>query len=127
MRAADEAAKESQASIAPVPIEGSRPTVRPSPKVEQFHETGRGWLGITHVSRPGMARGTLVDVVYDNTPAKAAGLKVGDLIVKFDGKEVKDQFDLARIVPSTPVGKLVEVVVVRNGQEVTKLVTAGRR
>ena len=50
----------------------------------------------------------------------------GDVIVKFDGKEVKESRDLPRLVASMPVGKQVEVVVIRNGKEVTKTVTLGR-
>ena len=42
----------------------------------------------------------------------------GDVIVKFDGKEVKESRDLPRLVASMPVGKQVEVVVIRNGKEV---------
>jgi serine protease Do len=53
-------------------------------------------------------------------------LMAGDVIVKFDGKEVKESRDLPRLVASMPVGKEVEVVVVRNGQELTKTVTLGR-
>ena len=48
------------------------------------------------------------------------------MIVKFDGKDVKDSRDLPRIVASTPVGKAVDVVIVRKGQELTKQVTLGR-
>ena len=50
----------------------------------------------------------------------------GDVIVKFDGKEIKESRDLPRLVASMPVGKAVDVVVVRNGQELTKSVTLGR-
>jgi serine protease Do len=50
----------------------------------------------------------------------------GDVIVKFDGQEVKESRDLPRLVASMPVGREVEVVVVRNGQELTKTVTLGR-
>ena len=50
----------------------------------------------------------------------------GDVIVKFDGKEVKESRDLPRLVASMPVGQEVEVVVIRNGKELTKTVTLGR-
>ena len=50
----------------------------------------------------------------------------GDVIVKFDGKEVKESRDLPRLVASMAVGKSVDVVVVRKGKEVTKTVTLGR-
>jgi serine protease Do len=48
------------------------------------------------------------------------------VIVRFDGKEVKDSRDLPRIVASTPVGKAVDVAIVRKGQEMTRQVTLGR-
>ena len=50
----------------------------------------------------------------------------GDVIVKFDGKEVKELRDLPRLVASMPVGKQIDVVVIRNGKELTKTVTLGR-
>ncbi len=104
-------------------------------QLEQFHETRRGWLGvriqpvddtIAESLGLGTARGALVAGIDDKGPAKPAGLKAGDVIVKFDGKDIKESRDLPRIVASTPVGKAVDVVVVRNGQEVTKSVTLGR-
>ena len=48
------------------------------------------------------------------------------MIVKFDGKDVKESRDLPRIVASSPVGKAVDVVIVRKGQQMTKQVTLGR-
>ncbi len=104
-------------------------------QLEQFHETRRGWLGvriqpvddtIAESLGLGAARGALIAGVEDKGPSKPAGLKAGDVIVKFDGKDIKESRDLPRIVASTPVGKTVDVVVVRNGQEVTKSVTLGR-
>ena len=104
-------------------------------QLEEFHETRRGWLGvriqpvddtIADSLNLGTARGALVAGVDDKGPAKPAGLLAGDVIVKFDGKEVKQSRDLPRLVASMPVGKQVEVVVIRNGKEVTKTVTLGR-
>ena len=48
------------------------------------------------------------------------------MIVKFDGKDVKESRDLPRIVASSPVGKAVDVVIVRKSQQLTKQVTLGR-
>jgi len=48
------------------------------------------------------------------------------VIIKFDGKDIKEMRDLPRVVADTPVGKDVEVVVVRKGQEITKTVKLGR-
>jgi serine protease Do len=104
-------------------------------QLEQFHETRRGWLGvriqpvddtIADSLGLGAARGALIAGVDDKGPAGPAGLKAGDVIVKFDGKDIKESRDLPRLVASMPVGKTVDIVVVRDGKEVTKTVTLGR-
>jgi serine protease Do len=104
-------------------------------QLREFHETRRGWLGvriqpvddmIADSLKLGSARGALIAGVDAKGPAKPAGLMAGDVIVKFDGKEVKESRDLPRLVASMPVGKEVEVVVVRDGKEITKTVTLGR-
>jgi len=104
-------------------------------QLREFHETRRGWLGvriqpvdetIADSLSLGSARGALIAGVDARGPAKPAGLMAGDVIVKLDGKEVKESRDLPRLVASMPVGREVEVVVIRNGQEITKTVTLGR-
>ena len=104
-------------------------------QLRQFGETRRGWLGVRIQSVDdataealslGAPRGALVAGIDDKGPAKPSGLEIGDVIVRFDGREVKDSRDLPRIVASTPVGKAVEVIVMRKGQELKKQVTLGR-
>jgi len=104
-------------------------------QLEQFHETRRGWLGvriqpvdegIADSLGLGGVKGALVAGVDPKGPAKPAGLQAGDVIVKFDGKEIRESRDLPRIVAATPVGKEVEVVVIRDKNEITKTVTLGR-
>ena len=104
-------------------------------QLEQFHETRRGWLGvriqpvddtIADSLGLGTARGALIAGIDDKGPAKPAGLKPGDVIIKFDGKDIKESRDLPRLVASMPVGKSVDVVIVRDGKEVTKTVILGR-
>lgn len=104
-------------------------------QLRQFGETRRGWLGVriqnvddatAEALGLGAARGALVAGIDDKGPAKPAGLEVGDVIVKFDGRELKTSSDLPRIVATTPVGKAVEVVVMRKGSSLTKTVTLGR-
>ena len=72
------------------------------------------------------ARGALVAGIDDKGPAKPAGIEAGDVIVKFDGKDIKEMRDLPRIVADTPVGKDVEVIIVRKGKEEKKTVKLGR-
>jgi serine protease Do len=104
-------------------------------QLQQFGEIHRGWLGVkiqpvtdeiaeSLSLKP--ARGALVAGMDDKGPAKPAGIEVGDVIVKFDGKDIKEMRDLPRIVADTPVGKDVEVLIVRKGKEEKKTVKLGR-
>src|SRR4051812_35068614 len=103
--------------------------------LRQFGELRRGWLGvrIQQVTdeiaeslgiKP--ARGALIAGVEDKGPAKPAGIEPGDVVIKFDGKDIKEPKDLSRVVADTAVGKAVDVVIIRKGEEQTKQVTLGR-
>ncbi len=115
------------------------PSGTASPVIEQlrqFGEVRRGWLGVRiqnvdestaeALGLKGGAKGALVAGVDEKGPAKTAGLEVGDVIVKFNGVPVKSSSELPRIVAATPVGKTVEVQIVRKGEEQTKSVLLGR-
>ena len=104
-------------------------------QLREFKEVRRGWLGvkIQPVSdeiadslgiKP--ARGALVAGLDEKGPAGPAGIQPGDVIVKFDGKDIKDMKELPRIVADTPVGKDVEVIVIRKGKEEKKTVKLAR-
>jgi serine protease Do len=104
-------------------------------QLQQFGETRRGWLGvriqnvddaIAETLALGAVRGALVAGVDDKGPSKPAGLKAGDVIVKFDGKPIKESRDLPKLVAATPVGKEIDLVIVRAGKEETKKVKLGR-
>jgi serine protease Do len=69
--------------------------------------------------------GALVANVSKDGPAEKAGVKVGDVIVEFDGKEVKDSGDLPIIVARTPVDKKVRMKVLRDKKEVMLSVSVG--
>ena len=69
--------------------------------------------------------GALVANISKDGPAEKAGVKVGDVIVEFDGKEVKDSGDLPIIVARTPVDKKVRMKVLRERKEVTLTVAVG--
>jgi serine protease Do len=88
----------------------------------------RGWMGViiekvrpAHAQAFGLKepRGALVREVDAQGPAVAAKLKPGDVIVRFDGQEVKEWQDLPLIVANTEVGTRVKVVVFRQGREIT--------
>ncbi len=104
-------------------------------QLRQFGELRRGWLGvriqqvtdeIAESLNVKPARGALIAGVDDKGPAKPAGIEPGDVIVTFDGKDIKEPKDLSRVVADTAVGKEVEVVVIRKGAEQTLKVTLGR-
>src|SRR5882762_7400789 len=104
-------------------------------QLRQFGELRRGWLGvriqqvtdeIAESLNIKPARGALIAGIDEKGPAKPAGIEPGDVIVKFDGKDIKEMRDLPKIVAETPVGKDVEVLIVRKGKEETKTVKLGR-
>ncbi|HVB88650.1 MAG TPA: Do family serine endopeptidase [Beijerinckiaceae bacterium] len=104
-------------------------------QLRKYGEVRRGWLGvriqnvdaaIAESLNLGKPRGALVAGVDADGPAKAAGLKAGDVIVAFAGKPVKTAHDLPEIVASTHVGAKVDVAVIRNGQRQSLHVTLGR-
>jgi serine protease Do len=71
------------------------------------------------------SRGALVASVAKDGPAERAGVKVGDVIVEFDGKEIKDSNDLPILVARTPVDRKARLKVVRDKKEVLLTVTIG--
>jgi serine protease Do len=104
-------------------------------QLRQFGELRRGWLGvriqqvtdeIAESLNIKPARGALIAGIDDKGPAKPAGIEPGDVVVTFDGKDIKDPKDLSRAVADTAVGKEVEIVIIRKGAEQTLKVTLGR-
>jgi serine protease Do len=104
-------------------------------QLKQYGETRRGWLGVAiqdvdddtaDALKLGKARGAMVINVDEKGPAKGAGFEREDVIIKFDGKEIRRSGDLPRIVAQTPIGKEVEVIVMRAGKEVSRKVTLGK-
>jgi PDZ domain len=72
------------------------------------------------------ARGALVASVEDGGSAKPGGIRAGDVIVMFDGYDIKEMQDLPRRVAEAPVGKDVQVVVIRKGKAQTMTVKVGQ-
>ncbi|MGL5447503.1 MAG: Do family serine endopeptidase [Rhabdaerophilum sp.] len=104
-------------------------------QLREFGETRRGWLGVAiqdvdddmaDALKLGSKRGAMILSVDDKGPAKPAGIEREDVIVKFDGQDIRNSRDLPRIVALTPIGKDVDVIVVRQGREVTLKVKLGR-
>ncbi len=103
---------------------------------QQLREQGRvrrGWLGVNiqqvtdeiaeSLGLRNGARGALVARAQEEGPAAKGGIQAGDVILRFDGHEVREMRNLPRIVADTQVGKRVPVVVWRNGREQTVEVT----
>ncbi|MGZ8447594.1 MAG: Do family serine endopeptidase, partial [Candidatus Deferrimicrobiaceae bacterium] len=103
--------------------------------LDQLKEKGkvtRGWLGV-YIQRltPEVAenlglagrRGALVSDVTSGGPAEKAGIRSGDVIVAFNGKEVRDEHELPVAVASTKPGSKVNVRLLREGKEMTLAVT----
>lgn len=104
-------------------------------QLKRFGETRRGWLGVNIQSvsediapslgvEPG--RGALVSSVAEDGPAAKAGIKPGDVIVKFDGRMVRSVRALPRIVAQTAHGTTVEVEIAREGKRQIVNVMVGR-
>jgi serine protease Do len=70
-------------------------------------------------------RGALVANVSKDGPAEKAGVKVGDVIIEFDGKEIKDSGDLPIVVARTPVDRKVRMKVLRDKKELQLTVSVG--
>ncbi|HZS11428.1 MAG TPA: PDZ domain-containing protein, partial [Nitrospirales bacterium] len=90
----------------------------------------RGWMGIAiQEITPALAKsfklpdqrknGVLISDVNEDGPSAAAGLKRGDVIVGFDGKEIKNVSQLRNMVARTIVGRSANVKVLRDGKEQT--------
>lgn len=68
---------------------------------------------------PGNYRsGAIIDSVSKGDPADKAGLKSGDVIVKIDGKPVRDARAFQTRVALTPVGQVAKMAVLRDGKEI---------
>ncbi|MBI4842280.1 MAG: trypsin-like peptidase domain-containing protein, partial [candidate division NC10 bacterium] len=94
----------------------------------------RGWLGVGIQSLTpelaksfgvGVDEGILVNQVMPKSPAEAAGLKTGDLILSVDGKPAKDPRQLQRIIAEADIGKSIELIILREKQKRTIRVQIG--
>lgn len=104
---------------------------------EELREHGkvrRGWLGVgiqamTRENAEALGidfvRGAMVNRVEPDSPAAAASVEVGDIIVAWDGKPVDGSNSLSRLVKRTLIEQPVDVVVIRGGERVTLKVTTG--
>ncbi|MFN3954680.1 MAG: Do family serine endopeptidase [Pararhodobacter sp.] len=104
-------------------------------QLKEFGATRRGWLGVRIqdvtadvADALGLTRaqGALVTEVMEG-PAREAGMLTGDVILSFDGGDIADTRDLVRRVADAGVGRGVDVVVFRDGDEALLNVVLGLR
>ncbi|MGH6815960.1 MAG: Do family serine endopeptidase [Hyphomicrobiaceae bacterium] len=103
-------------------------------QLKHFGATRRGWLGVriqsvaeTVADSWGVKAntGAMISSVMPDGPAAKAAIEAGDVILKFDGREVTATRGLPRLVAQTPVGKTVEVELIRKGERKTVNVVVG--
>ena len=114
-----------------IPVALAKPVID---QLKQFGHTHRGWLGIKiqEVSEEaaeslGLAKqmGALVLEVGKDSPADKAGIKAGDVITKFDGKDISEMRFLPRMVAETKIGKTVPVTYWRGNASKTADISVG--
>jgi serine protease Do len=105
------------------------------PQLEATGEVTRGYLGVSlQALTPELAKslalpdtkGALVAAVTTGSPAEAAGIKAGDVIVGFAGTEISELSKLPALVAATPIDTTVPVKIVRDGAAQTLSVKVGR-
>lgn len=96
------------------------------PQLKDKGKVSRGWLGVSiQMITDSLAKslklkdkkGALVSEIIPNSPADKAGFKRSDVIIEFDGKPIESFEQLPWIVATTPIGKKVEVKIIRDGKE----------
>ena len=103
-------------------------------QLSEYGQTRRGWLGVfIQEITPEIAEnfglenenGALVSSVHKEGPAETAGIKAGDVVIAFNGKPIEEMRSLPRIVAESPIGKPIDMVVMRDGKKITLSVTLG--
>jgi len=96
----------------------------------------RGWLGVGIQSltpelkdyyRLDDTSGVLVSEVFEGDPADKAGIKVGDIILKVNGKEISTSRQLSRMIAGLAVGEKAKITLLRDGKKLTRSVKLAKR
>lgn len=115
-----------------IPVNTAKPLI---PQMVDNGEVTRGYLGVNiQTVTPDLAKamqvenreGALVADVVSDSPADKGGIERGDIIIAYDGRDVKDSHDLPAMVAATPVDEEVTVTVLRNGKERQLSVKVGK-
>ncbi len=115
-----------------IPVSTALPIIA---QLRKDGKTSRGWLGVAIqqvteelAATLGLkeAKGALVASVSEGSPADKAGIKEGDVIVKFNDKAINQMRELPRLVSRAGVGKRASVEVIRDGRRRRFRLTLGR-
>ena len=92
-------------------------TVAVSAQVTETH----GFMGIVPglYSDPWTGKGAPIEQILDNTPAAAAGMLRGDVIISINGKAVNNGRDIMAIIANLPIGQNISVTYIHKGEEKT--------
>jgi len=99
-------------------------------------KSGEGWLGvyIQDVDRDTQDAwdlpsddGVIIDDVVDDSPAEDAGLETGDVVLKFDGKDVTSSSRFRRMIRNADPDTEVKLEIMRDGKSEELTVTIGER
>ncbi|MDB5551260.1 MAG: Do family serine endopeptidase [Rhizobium sp.] len=105
-------------------------------QLREFGEVQRGWLGVRiqpvtddmlgdlKLEAP---RGALISGIVKGGPVEKGPIVSGDVILKFNGRDILEMRDLPRIVADSPLDQPLDVVVIRKGEQVTLKVTLSRQ
>jgi len=111
-----------------IPSEVLIPTIE---KLIKYHKIDHGYLGVQIMSlddkmKVGLhlndTNGALVASVVKDSPAEKAGLELGDVIVTFNGTKITDTRSLQQNVGSSEIKKKIDMIIIRDGKEMTKSV-----
>lgn len=94
--------------------------------IDQLMENGeviRGWIGVS--VRDDKDKVVVIEVI-EGSPAQKAGVMQGDVILRFDGREIAQMNDLPKIVVDSVVGEEYELVILRDGEEIELKVKVGK-
>ena len=107
------------------------------PQLVEFGEVRRGWLGVQHMDITASAAeeygidpdrpGTVIIHVFPGDPADLAGFEVGDVVIRVGEVQIEETEDLNREIGVLAAGTVVDIVVLRDGEELTLTVTLGER
>ncbi len=89
--------------------------------------TTEGWIGVSAGDWPGRRGWIHINSVKSGSPAQAAGLRMGDIILGVNEKKFSNAFELANFVKTQPPGETIKVEVLRGYQTHSLLVGIGEQ